>query len=424
MAEQRKQDCEQVKGELAKKNIKYWDEDWWREFFIKDFAEFYSSLKGLLNARGALLSELSGDLAQVLADPNKRDLALRILLGGVKDECVEQGKIERNVERDCIPPGSAAHFYRYVLGVGLGKDIYSDLSETTRLVQIIGRKGLEKIGDERLGMLISSYSSEPYPYVMGTISEINKLAGSIYNRLRRVIPELESANPVNYDYRDLVKAFEDFLNKGIKLLPLYNPFTFFIQSLRSTPKSYLKIMYCDELFSGPIGNLMSKYGIDLVKILDPNLGIPSLDDELAVIGHEDGSVGDLLTQLIWGIYELTYELKQLGYPVNDEDELKKYVSKYRDYLDKFANNASDIIATDVKLKCGHKLTLEAHGGLMRLIDNGRYDVMSFNEPCDLMLRRPTTEIRYERFLEVFSQLLFLGIAWISKTDRIMMYVLH
>jgi len=399
--------------------VNYRNEDWWREFFTKDFAEFYSSLKGLLNARSALLSELSGDLAQVLVDPNKRDLALRILLGGVKDECVEQGKIERG----CIPPGSAAHFYRYVLGVGLGKDIDSDLSETTRLVQIIGRKGLEKIGDERLGMLISSYSSEPPP--LGTISEINKLAGSIYNRLRRVIPELESANPVNYDYRDLVKAFEDFLNKGIKLLPLYNPFTFFIQSLRSTPKPYLKIMYCDELFSNPIRNLMSKYGINLVKILDPNLGIPSLDDELAVIGHEDGSVGDLLTRLIWGIYELTYELNQLGYPVNDE--LKEYVSKvgkYRGYLDEFVNNASDIIATDVKLKCGHKLTLEAHGGLMRLIDNGRYDVMSFNEPCGLMLRRPTTEIRYERFLEVFSQLLFLGIAWISKTDRIMMYILH
>jgi hypothetical protein len=189
-------------------------------------------------------------------------------------------------------------------------------------------------------------------------------------------------------------------------------------------------MYCDELFSNPIRNLMSKYGIELVKILDPNLGVPSLDDELAVIGHEDGSVGDLLTQLIWGIYELTYELNQLGYPVNDElnDELKEYVSKYRGYLDEFANNASDIIATNVKLKCGHKLTLKAHGGLMRLIDDSRYDrydVMSFNEPCGLMLKLPITEMRYERFLEVFSQLLFLGVAWISKTDQgIIMYVLH
>jgi len=311
-------------------------------------------------------------------------------------------------------------YYVGELGGGLGKDIDSDLSETTKLVQIIEHEGLEKIGDGRLGMLVSSYSSEPPP--LGTISEINKLAGSIYNRLRRVIPELESANPVNYDYRNLVKAFEDFLNKSIKLLPLYNPFTFFIQSLRSTPKPYLKIMYCDELFSNPIRNLMSKYGIELVKILDPNLGISSLDDESAVIGHKDGSVGDLLTQLIWGIYELTYELNQLGYPVNDE--LKEYVSKYRGYLYEFASNVSDIIATNVKLKCGHKLTLEAHGGLMRLMDNGRYDVMSFNEPCGLMLKLPITEMRYERFLEVFSQLLFLGVAWISKTDRIMMYVLH
>jgi len=229
----------------------------------------------------------------------------------------------------------------------------------------------------------------------------------------------------------LVKAFEDFLNKGIKLLPLYNPFTFFIQSLRSTPKPYLEIMYCDELFSNPIRNLMSKYGIELEKILNPNLGISSLDDKLAVIGHKDGSVGDLLTRLIWGIYELTYKLNQLGYPVNDE--LKEYVSKYRGYLDEFASNASDIIITiDVKLKCGHQLSLEAYGGLMRLMDDGRYDVMSFNGPCNFRLKwekgsaiRPIIEnIRYERFLEVFSPLLFLGIAWISKTNRIMMYVLH
>jgi len=66
---------------------------------------------------------------------------------------------------------------------------------------------------------------------------------------------------------------------------------------------------------------------------------------------------------------------------------------------------------------------------MRLMDNGRYDVMSFNEPCDFGLKKGKETwsaiiVRYERFLEVFSPLLFLGVAWISKTNRIMMYVLH
>jgi hypothetical protein len=59
--------------------IKYSDERWWQDFFTKDLAEFYASLNGLLRARETLLKELSGDLAQVLADPRRRDLALRVL---------------------------------------------------------------------------------------------------------------------------------------------------------------------------------------------------------------------------------------------------------------------------------------------------------------------------------------------------------
>ena len=52
--------------------VKYREESWWQEFFTKDLAEFYASLQGLLNAREALRKELSGDLAQVLADPANR----------------------------------------------------------------------------------------------------------------------------------------------------------------------------------------------------------------------------------------------------------------------------------------------------------------------------------------------------------------
>ncbi|MCQ4448666.1 MAG: hypothetical protein NO076_05415 [Sulfolobales archaeon] len=52
--------------------VEYRNESWWQEFFTKDLAEFYASLNGLLRARDALLKELSGDLAQVLADPANR----------------------------------------------------------------------------------------------------------------------------------------------------------------------------------------------------------------------------------------------------------------------------------------------------------------------------------------------------------------
>jgi len=70
--------------------VRYWDESWWQEFFTKDLAEFYASLQGLLNARDALINELSGDVAQVLADPRRRDLALRVLFGGLDENCLEK----------------------------------------------------------------------------------------------------------------------------------------------------------------------------------------------------------------------------------------------------------------------------------------------------------------------------------------------
>jgi hypothetical protein len=85
-------------------------------------------------------------------------------------------------------------------------------------------------------------------------------------------------------------------------------------------------MYCDELFSDSVMNLMGKYGVELTKILDPRFGVPNLDDELAVIGHRDGSVGDLLVELVWSIYELTYKLSLLRL-YEEGDELKKYVNQ-------------------------------------------------------------------------------------------------
>jgi hypothetical protein len=88
-------------------------------------------------------------------------------------------------------------------------------------------------------------------------------------------------------------------------------------------------MYCDLLFTDPVRSLMSKYGVELTKILGPDLSPQSLNDELAVVGHKDGSVGDLIVKLIQKIYDMTYKLNALHYPVNDE--LKEYVkAKYEE----------------------------------------------------------------------------------------------
>ncbi len=406
--------------------VRYWDESWWQGFFTKDLAEFYASLNGLLRAREALLKELSGDLAQVLADPRRRDLALRVLFGGLDEGCLE--KIEQGANIDCITPGKAAHFYKYVLGVGLGKGVSSDLTESRGLLKTLRSMSLDKLAKEKLGLSINDYGSE----VMSAITEMKKLTDEVYNKVRQTV----QVKQVQTDYGfDLAKAFEDFLNKSVKLLPLYNPFTFFIQSLRSTPRPYLNAMYCDLLFADSVKSLMSKYGVELTKILGPDLSPQSLNDELAVVGHKDGSVGDLIVKLIQKIYDMTYKLNALGYPVNDE--LKEYVkAKYEektstgDSIKELVSGANDVFNIyNMKIEnryCCCTCCAYTSRGILYFIWSS--EGASYRElTCKLLNRELSCSIGfkdkivYERFLEVLSPLLFLGIAWIDHGYLCLLY---
>jgi hypothetical protein len=391
--------------------VEYRNESWWQEFFTKDLAEFYASLNGLLEARKALLKELSGDLAQVLADPQRRDLALRVLFGGLDENCLE--KIRQGGYVDCIKAGTAAHFYKDVLGIGLGKneddEEDDDLKESRGLLNLLKTMSFEEIGKEKLGVSITEYEHS----MMDNLFEMKRIVDDIYSRIKQVI-QVQQAQT---DYGlDLVKAFEDFLNKSIKLLPLYNPFTFFIQSLRSTPRPYLSIMYGEELFSDPVRNLMSKYGVELTKILDPNLNVQSKDDELAVIGHKDGSVGKLIVRLVQDISHMTSILHSHGYPVSDEFE--KYVeAKYNEEISA-GYTLEKLISTIPEYRwCCNPIYINRKGIAERF--NIRGETMTYEMTVEKGVvklhktRDETYDITYERFLESFSPLSFLGIAWIE-----------
>ncbi|WP_148666719.1 hypothetical protein [Acidilobus sp. 7A] len=399
--------------------MKYCDESWWQDFFTKDLAEFYASLEGLLSARDALINELSGDMAQVLADPQRRDLALRVLFGGLDEGCLEKirhyhptyewvkgvGSIGiSNVDiTSCIRGGKAAHFYREVLGIGLAEQFDEDMKMRGGLLNQLKTMSFEEISKEKLGISIKGYDKT---IIMNDLSEMRKIVGKIYNYLKKKQVIQVQHEQANYGL-DLVKAFEDFLNKSIKLLPLYNPFTFFIQSLRSTPRPYLSIMYGEELFSDPVRNLMSKYGVELTKILDPGLYVQSKNDELAIIGHKDGSVGKLIDELVQKIYDIISKLNSYGYLVSDEDEYKKYVkAKYNEEIS--AGYTLEKLMTeadfDYKKYCqGRDIAVER--GVVKtyeqVFERGEFKI------------RDETTIGYERFLELFSPLLFLGIAWIE-----------
>jgi len=395
--------------------VRYCDESWWQEFFTKDLAEFYASLNGLLKAREALLDKLSGDLAQVLADPRRRDLALRVLFGGLDEGCLEKirhyhptyecakgvGCIAiSNVDITCIiTGGKAAYFYRDVLGIGLAEQFAKDMEMRGGLLNQLKTMSFEEIGKEKLGISIKGFDTT---IIMNDLSKLKEIVKKIYDYFEK--KQVIQVQHVQADYGlDLVKAFEDFLNKGIKLLPLYNPFTFFIQSLRLAPRPYLSIMYGEELFSDPVRNLMSKYGVELTKILDPGLYVQSKNDELAIIGHKDGSVGKLIDELVQKIYDITSELNRYGV----DNEYKKYVkAKYNEEIS--AGYTLEKLMTeadfDYKKYCQGRY-IEVERGVVKTYER--------EFVRDEFKIRDETTIEYERFLELFSPLLFLGIAWIK-----------
>jgi hypothetical protein len=275
--------------------VEFWDESTWVRYFREELGAFYSALASFLKARQEVLGRLSGDLAQVLRSGD-RDLALQILLGGVKQECVDRGVIEHG----CFPEGSAARFFREKLGFEVSLDALNKLINALKAGKT----------PQELGKI-----TERETYIINNLREVKRLLDEVY---RRVPVEVAPKRYEVRDVRDLVVAYEEVLNAGLRLL-LYNPFTFFLNSLRLTPKPYLRVMYGERLFDGGVVALMEEYGVKIGLRIAPGLG-KELDEELGLYGHEKDTVGDLVIRVIdklYGIY--------------GDDEYKAYLNKYRVY---------------------------------------------------------------------------------------------
>ncbi len=289
--------------------VEFRDESTWVRYFRDDLGAFYSALAGFLEAKWEVSYRLSQDLAQVLRGGD-RELALQILLGGVKQECVDRGVIEQG----CFPEGSAARFFREKLGFEVSLDALNKLINALKAGKM----------PQELGKI-----TERETDVVKTLSEVKRLLDEVYRR----VPEEVSAEvkPRRYevrDARDLVVAYEEVLNAGLRLLPLYNPFTFFLNSLRLTPKPYLRLTYGEKLFDGAVAALMEKYGVKIGLRIAPGLG-KELDEELGFIGHLEDTVGDLVVQIIARLYEIF-----------GEQEFKAFVDKYQEHIAHFCRVAA------------------------------------------------------------------------------------
>jgi len=354
--------------------VEFWDESTWVRYFREELGAFRSALAGFLEARQEVLGRLSGDLTQVLRGGD-RELALQILLGGVGQECVDRGVIEQS----CFPEGSAARFFREKLGFEVSLDALNKLVNALRAGKM----------PQELGVRITERETD----VINTLKEVKGLLDEVYRRVpKEVSAEVKPRRYEVRDARDLVVAYEEVLNAGLRLLPLYSPFTFFLNSLRLTPKPYLRLMYGERLFDGGVVALMEKYGVKIGLRVAPGLG-KELDEELGLYGHEKDTVGNLVIRVIdklYGIY--------------GDDEYKAYLNKYRVY------DILEVAGIPVKELYEPRIEVKIGNGVVQITYwESRYHSSGVSEGRRYSYQQ-TVSVSYLDFVEKFSQILFLGLA--------------
>lgn len=132
-----------------------------------------------------------------------------------------------------------------------------------------------------------------------------------------------SGNPLR-----LFKLLGGLLTTLRRVLPHYNPYTFFVYSLRNTPR------FAVEKFLG-VANIevAGRFGIAIENL------IPSKDGAYSIISHKPGSVGDTLasaTDLMFRIHEVGIVLNHRRLRVRDER---------RDYIEVFTPLVKDVAST-------------------------------------------------------------------------------
>ena len=304
---------------MLEETIKYYEEASWERYFNIYLAELYSSVEGVLKLREELVKELTS--APVSELISKSDIYKEILFGGFRAD-----------ESKPFADNALALFYKRILGVGIDdKDISIVISRL--------KEGLS-LEDATKDILCKEFEVS-FITILGEISSKLK---AIYKLLREVVkePPVKEYKIENSDVG--VRAVQDVLNAGKKILPLYNPLSFFIISIYSIPSFYLRESY--PKFE-EAKQLLRKYGIHVVKLLEPDIPDEELRKQREVVGLERGCVGDLVRDIIVDLFSI-FQLEDLKNFFTIEDEFNKHVEanvkklKESIVVDKFKHVIEDI----------------------------------------------------------------------------------
>ena len=127
----------------------------------------------------------------------------------------------------------------------------------------------------------------------------------------------------------VAEALADTLTWARKLLPLYNPVSFFIQSLYSIPRYYAQQAYpslprLEQL-------LEEKLATRIETIYEPDIANREVREKTTIIGITKDSTALSILKAIHIVYKLSQSWSLNKY-FNVEDEFKKYIEMYKNKL--------------------------------------------------------------------------------------------
>lgn len=363
--------------------IKYHDEQTWRDYFEKELGELYSAVKGFLDLRDELVANFSGrPVSEIIAESEEYK---KMLFGGV---ALEDGPFKER---------ALAKFYAEVMGIRV-KDLDKVISRL--------KEGIP-LEDATKDVYCEFLETDVLKMVKGASEKLD----AIFYHLHDVInmPKVRKYDPT--DALSGLKALEDLLNAIRRILPHYNPRSFFIISLYSIPRLFIEKAY-PRLLDKNVAEMLENFGITLDTLLEPDIPIKEEREKRSLLGLSKGSVAYMVRRLIMGEEGLrdyfpgnglfdffrVESISKFFKGITDEfelyvarrgEELKRSVSVLREEFE-------DIISLLGKIGGGERF------GAVR-----RWNIKV--KGGDIILK--DTSINYSKLMTFLSPALFLGLTW-------------
>jgi len=375
--------------------IKYYEDETWKKYFGVDLAELYSCVEGFLILRDQLIQQVADKTIDELM--KESSIYKDMFFGGFTGD-----------ESEPLSENALAKFYKECIGVGV-----------ENLPVVISRL--------KEGLTLESAAEDIRCEVedVPLVERLRKLSSklkSVYKSLKSLVDEPKVREYKMDSSFFGVEALKDILNAGKKILPLYNPVSFFITSIYSIPSFYVREAY-PRLFEESTKNLLNKYGIRLGKLLEPDLPDEKIKREREIIGLVKGHVGYLLREIILDVYSL-FQLDNLRKFFKIEDEFAKFVEinagKLREsiVIDQFSEvikrikdgSSRDYLDSEERCKVpeGFKVYYP------RDYYGGRGIVEGGNVKLEARVER---KLNYTEFVAFLSPIMFLGLAHIRPVSQ-------